>query len=97
MEEDNILSEEDPTIIKDTKVLNMMRRIGERVFDPKSLIGEYVELFSKPDGFTSREYDVKVGEKYKVIGFDGSCVRIKTPEGEATIWRGRFKYKGRIL
>lgn len=55
------------------------------------VIGKKLKLIEKPDGYTSQDYNVEVGKRYKVIGIDGCCYRVETPDGIATINAGRFK------
>ena len=56
-----------------------------------NVIGRFAKLIEKPDGSTSKYYDVEVGKKYKVVGIDGSAFRVKTPDGIATISADRFE------
>lgn len=55
------------------------------------IIGTFVILKEQPDGASSKYYDVNIGEKYLVVGIDGCCYRVKTNDGVATIFSGRFQ------
>jgi len=57
----------------------------------ETAIGKRLKLIEKPDGQTSQHYNVVVGKSYKVVGIDGCCYRVKTPDGIATINMNRFK------
>ena len=44
-------------------------------------IGREVTLVSLPDGYTSKDSQVKLGEKYIVKDIGGSCFVIVLPDG----------------
>jgi hypothetical protein len=53
------------------------------------------KLLEKPDGYTSRYYEVTVGKEYTVLDTRGSCFLIRDDTGEeATIAAARFEVTG---
>lgn len=61
--------------------------------DQTIVVGERIQLLSKPDGYSSQSAPLTVGAEYQVLGLDGSNVITSTDvAGEtASYWRGRVR------
>jgi len=58
----------------------------------RSHIGRNVKLNELPDGYMSKDYDLTLNRRYKLVDFFGSCAVVLDNAGaRAYVYAGRFQ------
>lgn len=69
----------------------IIHHIGLTMKINTSHIGQKVKLTSLPDGYTSKDYNFTLNNRYLLLGFYGSCAVVKDNDGaKAYVYAGRF-------
>ena len=58
----------------------------------RSHIGQKVKITELPDGYTSKDYDFTLNQRYKLLDFFGSCAVVLDNAGaRAYVYARRFQ------